>query len=223
MTAATGGEGRQQGAQERRPAVPRRFWWRPALYGEPAAVDMISTIAAPVLAGFSIALLGVVAQAPANFRWPGVALLLLLLTAILFVMCLQCGFWARQYLVSRGEAAAWFDDFDSTTRQEQVRREQVAYGHVYEGWARRSKLFYRMALQTMFAALLVVLLPTAGGDGAMQSGWRWAAASLAALAFVFEALWIVSVQLVRVRALRRAPWVEVALSRLLLPGADHHR
>jgi len=184
---------------------------------------MISTIAAPVLAGFTVALIGVVAQAPANFRWPGIALLLLLLTAVLFVMCLQCGFWARQYLVSRDEAAAWFDDFESVTRQEQVRREQVAYAHVYEGWAQRCKLLYRLALQAMFAALLVVLLPTSGGDGAIQSGWRWAAASLAALAFILEALWILSVQLIRLQVLRRIPWIEAALGRLLLPGSHKRR
>src|SRR3954452_12145240 len=110
-TAADSGLG-EPDPHGRPPAPSPRFWWRPTLYGEPAAVDMISTIAAPVLAGFTVALIGVVAQAPANFRWPGIALLLLLLTAVLFVMCLQCGFWARQYLVSRDEAASWFDDFE---------------------------------------------------------------------------------------------------------------
>ncbi len=203
--------------------LPPRFWWRPALYGEPAAVDMVSTTAAPVFGGFTIALLGVVAQAPANFRWPGTAMFLLLVTSILFVMCLQCGFWARQYLVSRGDAASWFDDFEAPERQEQVRREQVAYARAYEGWAARSKTFYRSALLAMFAALLVVLVPTASGDGAIQSGWRWAAALLAGLVFLFELLWAASVQLLRVPALRRRPVVQAALRKLFLPGAHQHR
>jgi hypothetical protein len=184
---------------------------------------MMSTIAAPVLAGFTIALLGVVAQAPANFRWPGTAMLLLLVTSTLFVMCLQCGFWARQYLVSREEAASWFDDFEVPVRKEQVRREQVAYAHAYEGWAIRSKRLYRVALLAMFAALLVVLLPTTSGDGAIQSGWRWAGAWLAGLVFIFETLWVLSVQLLRVPGLRRIPGAEAGLRRLLLPGAHKHR
>jgi hypothetical protein len=184
---------------------------------------MMSTVAAPVLAGFTIALLGVVAQAPANFRWPGTAMFMLLFTAVLFVMCLQSGFWARQYLVSREEAASWFDDFENPVRQEQIRREQVAYARAYEGWALRSKFFYRLALLATFAALLVVLLPTASGDGAIQSGWRWAAVSLAALAFVFETLWILSVRLIRTPMMRRIPWTEKVLRTLLLPGAHNHR
>jgi hypothetical protein len=137
-------------------------------------------------------------------------------------MCLQCGFWARQYLVSRGDAASWFDDFETPARQEQVRLEQRAYAAAYQGWAARSKGFYRLALLTMFAALLVVCLPTTSGDGSIQSGWRWMAALLAALAFLFEALWTASVALLRVPMLRRFPLVQKVFRKLFLPDAHSH-
>ena len=59
----------------------------------------MSNTAAPLLGGFSIALIGVVAQATDHFRWPGVALLLLACASIAFIICVQTAFWARQYLV----------------------------------------------------------------------------------------------------------------------------
>jgi hypothetical protein len=199
--------------------APQKWWWRPVLFGEPAAIEVMSTIAAPLLAGFSITLLGVVAQAAANFRWPGIAMVLLLISAALLIMCVQCGFWARQYVVSREEASVWFADFAESSRQEQVRLEQVAFAKVYEGWARRAKRLYRFALLALLASLLVVLLPASAGDGSIQSNWRWAGVGIAALVIGFEVLWIVAIELLKSPFIKHVGPLERWLQRLVLPDA----
>jgi hypothetical protein len=70
-----------------------RSWSVPSPYGAPAAVDSLSTIAAPLLGGFSITLVGVVVQASEKFRFSSIALLLLTVAAVLLLLCVQCGFW----------------------------------------------------------------------------------------------------------------------------------
>jgi hypothetical protein len=62
----------------------------------PDGLGTMATIAAPMLAGFTIALAGVVAQAADKFRWPGVALLLLTISAVLLVTSVQAGFWSQR-------------------------------------------------------------------------------------------------------------------------------
>ena len=66
----------------------------PEHYGDPAALDALSSVAAPLLAGGTLALLGVVVQQPSSLRWPGLALLLLVVAAVMLVTAVQCGFWA---------------------------------------------------------------------------------------------------------------------------------
>ncbi|MGW1022671.1 hypothetical protein ACWD4J_02975 [Streptomyces sp. NPDC002577] len=51
------------------------------------AKDTVTTIAAPLLASGGLGLIGVVAAGEDKFRWPGQALLLVTLAAILLVSC----------------------------------------------------------------------------------------------------------------------------------------
>lgn len=66
----------------------------------------MSGVAAPLLAGFSVTLMTVVAADTAKFRLPGPAILLLVSAAMLFILAVQSGFWARQYLASSADVLA---------------------------------------------------------------------------------------------------------------------
>jgi hypothetical protein len=66
-------------------------------YGRiPDGVSTMASVAAPMLAGFTIALAGVVAQAAEKFRWPSAALLVLAVAAILLINAVQAGFWSQR-------------------------------------------------------------------------------------------------------------------------------
>jgi hypothetical protein len=66
-------------------------------YGKiPDGVSTMASVAAPMLAGFTIALAGVVAQAAEKFRWPSAALLLLAISAIFLINAVQAGFWSQR-------------------------------------------------------------------------------------------------------------------------------
>jgi hypothetical protein len=60
------------------------------------AVDSATGVAAPLLGGFTLTLIGLIVSGPEDFRWPGWTLLLLTLAVLLFVACVQAGFWARR-------------------------------------------------------------------------------------------------------------------------------
>ncbi len=61
------------------------------------AADAMTGVAAPLLAGFTISLIGFVVASPERARWPGLSLLLLTLSALTLLLCVQAGFWARRY------------------------------------------------------------------------------------------------------------------------------
>lgn len=52
-------------------------WSVPKPYGAPAALQSAGTVAAPLLAGFSFALVGLVLTSPERIRWPDATLVLL--------------------------------------------------------------------------------------------------------------------------------------------------
>lgn len=169
-------------------------WWRPTYLGSPSAVESMSTIAAPLLAGFSITLIGVLSQAPEKFRLLGPALVALTLAAALFIMSVQCGFWARQYLWSPGEAQAWHpagtEDPGHAGQAELVRAQRrAALG--YQGWSRRAKTFYSHGLFALLFGLAAALVPHGGtASGSEHAPWRWTAAGIAALVLLFEIFWV---------------------------------
>src|SRR5437867_11668838 len=82
-------------------------WWKPAYPGDLDAAAARSGMATPLLAGFSITFMGVIAQQDSNFWQPGLSIFLLGIGATSFVISVQCGFWARMYAFSPADAQAW--------------------------------------------------------------------------------------------------------------------
>lgn len=192
-------------------------WWRPVLVGHPAAMDSMSGVAAPLLAGFSITLIGVVAQAPTNFALPGLAMLTLAIAAVFFVICVQCGFWARQYLASPADLQAW--QFPSTSAQKVA---QAEFCRAYEAWRDRTSKSYKVAILILTLGLAFTLVPL-GSEGVVNYVARWLAVAIVAVAFVFEYCWIRGPgYLDRLPGLRRVKAVQKANLNWFYPARDRN-
>lgn len=79
-------------------------WMPPSPYGAPAAIEMMGSVAAPLLAGFSLTLLILVITNPDAFRWPGLVLVAFAVSAVTLISVVQFTFWARSYRDSRRAA-----------------------------------------------------------------------------------------------------------------------
>lgn len=180
------------------PADPDVAWGAtpPAPLGDAASNQTVGEVAAPLLAGFSIALIGVVAQNPEALRWPGASLALLVVAAVLLLATVQLAFRARQHYWTKPDAGAWFPDgelptgLDESYRQMHVRHLKV--------WRRSRELMrnaYNGGISVLaFGVAVVVSPPLAYGTEAVtgpEQVLRWFAAAVAAVGGVAEiVLWM---------------------------------
>jgi hypothetical protein len=172
------------------PADGRRpeplLWKLPQPYGRGAAIDAMSGIAAPLLAGFSLTLAGVIAASPAQFRWPGADLAVLVVPVVLLVACIQFGFHARGHLYSAADLHDWRPDF--IERHERALKLQQAADYAkWSQWERRARVAYNAAIVVLAVAVAMVMTPP---TGAAEPQWRWTAAGIALAAAVAEGAWI---------------------------------
>ncbi|ROO59055.1 hypothetical protein EDC02_0840 [Micromonospora sp. Llam0] len=175
------------------------IWTGPGDFGQPAAYDAKTGVAAPLLAGFSLALLGVVAQAPTSFRWPGATLTTLVVVCAVLVMCVQFGFRGRAVLYSKADVEAWGR---LTTvlapPAEQRLRARVQRNDMlrWRRWHRRTQLSYNAGIALLFIAIALALAPpeSYGGNTPLSAGeaaWRWAGTGLAGCVSLAEIIWTV--------------------------------
>jgi len=164
-------------------------WRKPVPLGYGNAVDAVGTVAAPLLAGFSLASAVVVVDDATNFRWPGAAVLALALAAILLITAVQCAFNGRQYLWSAADVSDWWPDLvQGSRREELLRAEQERFFHRWESWVKATRLTYNAGIFTLLASLALVLPPLQGVGS--QETLRWVATGIASAACVGEAAWI---------------------------------
>jgi hypothetical protein len=165
------------------------YWVTPGLYGEAEALNSMGTIAAPLLAGFSLAAVVLVLTVQATeARWPDVALLLFLLAAVFFVTSVQAMFWARGYQASPQEIQDWWPDAADPDRLQLLRREQKRHAAGFRMWSNRARVTYSAALLCLLAALTILAVPP---DSQGQAPvWRWLAVAVGAAAFMMETAWV---------------------------------
>jgi hypothetical protein len=133
---------------------------RPSPYGAPAANESMGAIVAPLLAGFSLALLGLVVQVEQDLRWPDLALLLLAVAIVLLVLVVQFAFRARQYATTPSQVKDWWPDFDNDPeRQQRVYEELRVYLACHLWWIGRARGLYNTAICVLLLGLAVVLIP----------------------------------------------------------------
>ena len=165
------------------------YWQTPDLYGEAEALNSMGTIAAPLLAGFSLAaMVQTLTITTSEARWPDAALLLFMLAAVFFVAAVQAMFWARGYQTTPQEIKEWWPDATGDRRLTQLRREQKYHAAGFRMWSNRARVTYSAALLCLLAALTTLAVPPEH-YGHAQS-WRWLAVAVGAVAFIAETIWI---------------------------------
>ena len=104
----------RSGSQRRVRAEPRRapHLLERAPYGCAAAIDGFRSVAAPLLAGFAIAVVGITVPLTATspVRYPGTAIAFTALSALMLLASVQCTMWARQYAIHPNDMLEWWPD-----------------------------------------------------------------------------------------------------------------
>jgi hypothetical protein len=126
------------------------------------ATDAMTGVVAPLLAGFTITLTGLVVQESERLRWPSVSVLGLTIGAISLITTLQAGFWIRFY-------------------RRQYMSGSTQARKAYHFWNRVARYTYGAGISLLFLGLGAVLAPEDG-----QDALRWLAASAAFIAAVGE-------------------------------------
>ena len=157
-------------------------------YGYPGSVESAGSVAAPLLAGFSFALIGGIVPEGKGIRWPGVALALFVAAGLLFIAAVQCGLWLRQWAVTPSELSEWRPN-DSDSRR---RAEQRLHVKGFGVWARRLSGRTDGGILSLLAGVTFVLVPP--GD---PSASRWVAIVIAAVGWLLEAMWVASGRVLR--------------------------
>ena len=164
-------------------------WRKPSPLSYGNAIDSVGSVASPLLAGFSLASVIVVADDADHFRWPGAAVLALGIAAVVLIGAVQCAYSARQYLWSASEVSNWWPDMEEGSERETLLRdEQSRAFHRWARWARWTRITYDCGILALLAGLALAMPPQHGTG--VQNGLRWAACGVAFAACAGEAGWI---------------------------------
>lgn len=166
----------------------RPAWRKPAPLGYGSALDSMSNVAAPLLAGFSITAIAAVAADSDKFRWPGAALLSLTLATILLVTSLQFGFHARGYLYSGEDLRAWWTAEELERRSDELQETQHNHFARWEQWGARARMAYNSGIIVLATGIALLLAPP-DSTGHTEAVLRWIAAAFAGLGALGELSW----------------------------------
>lgn len=134
----------------------------PEPYGVFATVEGLGGVAAPLLAGFAVTLIALVAQIAPALRYPDAALLLFAASAVLFLQVVQLNARARGYAVTPSQVREWYVDADDPARHRVLAWELRHHRACWEYLVRRTRLRYNVAILALAVGLMVMLLPASG-------------------------------------------------------------
>lgn len=160
-------------------------WPAPGHLGSRPALELVTSIAAPLLAGFSLTLCAAVVTDAQQLRWPGPTLIAGVSAVILLITAVQLGAWARQHNVTPADFQTWFEDTDSERNYYlgELGRENKSYRR----YARLARATYGIGVVMLLAALAIAVAPPPEAD---QDTARMIAAAMAALAAASETCWV---------------------------------
>jgi hypothetical protein len=142
------------------PLFPRHYR---APFGSPAALENVGTSAAPLLAGFAFALVGLILDKGHLVWQPDLVLLLLVSAGILLVYSVQFAFNARRYHVPPGDYLAFLEiAAKEPFPQPCVRRWQGQMLEEHERWAARARGTYNIGILLLLSGVTLLLVPHAG-------------------------------------------------------------
>ncbi|MGW1953724.1 hypothetical protein ACWCPI_13375 [Streptomyces sp. NPDC001920] len=124
-----------------------------------AALNSATFVAAPLLAGFSVTIIGLVLRGQKDFRWPGFTLFLLTISAILLVASLLFGISSQKFFYSESELKNWWTETEFQRRQEDLSDHQQADFSLWQGQGWRAFACYNAGIATLAASLSTLLLP----------------------------------------------------------------
>jgi hypothetical protein len=157
-------------------------------------METMGTIAAPLLAGFAFASIGVILSTQQTLRWADQALVLVVGAVLLFVTSLQATFNARRHYVPPDQWTAWLGLAPTAARRGELQRSWSADLRVYRRWTEVARVTYNLAIVALLAATAVLLVPHGH-----VAPWRGAAIALATLGALGELAWALTAQLARHR------------------------
>lgn len=166
------------------PSTSPRRWAIPPKIGYAAAVQNAHFVAAPLLAGAAIGVSGVIAADSEKFRWGGPSIVVLALSSVLFISCMQSSFNAAAYLFTPADLDAWYGDSD---RPDVERLMQIQWNdfQVWRRLTRKAVDRYNLGVISLGVGAAVTLAPK-GNSPPVDAGFRWAACSIVGLATVCE-------------------------------------
>jgi hypothetical protein len=156
-------------------------WPAPFPYGYKAASESVGSVAAPLLAGFSFALVGLVIPSPDHLRWPNLALVPLVAGGAAFIAAVQCSFWARQYAISPDDIKLWRPGYSPGRIHALLRGHDAGF----KKWNARMNYSYRAGIVLLLLGVMFALVPPGHIDAL-----RALSVGVAALAAVGELGWI---------------------------------
>lgn len=170
-----------------------RFWKKPSPAGYSAAMDVATTTAAPLLAGFSMTIIVLVSSRAAKLTYPGATLLCVTVGVTMFVASLQCGFTARQYLYSASDVSAWMGEniLKKKGNEDLLKDEQGEDFFEWKRWIAKARIFYNIGILSLSASIVTIVLP-ADEDTGTQGLYRSCAAIIATFAMLVELYWMLS-------------------------------
>jgi hypothetical protein len=142
------------------------------LPGYPHAIDSIGSVAAPLLAGFSLTFVVYTLTATDAFRWPNLVLCLMVAAALALIGVVQCAAVARLFSAApparRGPGGA-----------------RLLAQHRL--WARRAEKLYNGGILLLLSGVAAALVPP---EAAAGLGGRLVAIAVAVAGLLGAALWM---------------------------------
>ena len=181
----------------------------------PASVDAAGLVVAPLLAGFSFAVVVLILQEPAAFRWPDAALALLIAAGLALVLATQFALATKRLAVTPEQWLA-FRELSNPENRSDDDEAMLADFTKATPTREATRLAHNLGLALLFAGVAVSLVPH--GD---VSVWRAVAIGLAALACLGELVWVAEIfRIARAAQVQLGAAIKTALvSNIKPPGA----
>ncbi|MER5832913.1 hypothetical protein ABT116_19150 [Streptomyces sp. NPDC002130] len=171
-------------------------WAKPTPLGYGSASEAAHFVAAPLLAGACIAMVGVLGSDGDKFRWPGPAMLLLTMAFVVLIASVQYGFHARRHFYSPADLDAWYPPGARRPAEESLRAAQRHDIGEWQRMTRRGSTAYNMGIVLLGAGVTLVLAPPEGASLG-HAVCRWTAATVTAVGSLAELEWILRGERVR--------------------------
>jgi hypothetical protein len=145
-------------------------WQRPGRYGYADALESAGLIVAPLLAGFTITLVGLLLDTSTEgIAHRDLTLVILVGSVGALLAAMQFAYAARQFAVKPDEIGSWWPGLDDPSddgvieQWRELRAEQLAHQTMHDRWGKRFRDAYHLGVMLLLIGLVVVLIPSTPG------------------------------------------------------------